>query len=51
MNAIDAWQLENTYADLPEKFYTGIKPTPVNAPKLIIWKILMLIYQRNFIRA
>ncbi len=37
MNAIDAWQLENTYADLPEKFYTGIKPTPVNAPKLIIF--------------
>ena len=37
MNAIDAWQLENTYADLPEKFYTDIKPTSVKSPNLIIF--------------
>ena len=36
MNYFDAWQLENSYFNLPEKFYTFIKPTPVNAPKLII---------------
>ena len=37
MNNIDAWQLENSYAEFPGKFYTRIKPTPVNAPKLIIF--------------
>ena len=37
MNNIDAWQLENSYADLPGKFYTRISPTPVNTPKLIIY--------------
>jgi serine/tyrosine/threonine adenylyltransferase len=37
MNYLDAWQLENTYADLPSQFYACINPTPVNAPKLIIF--------------
>jgi serine/tyrosine/threonine adenylyltransferase len=37
MNYLDAWQLENTYADLPSQLYTCIHPTPVNAPKLIIF--------------
>jgi uncharacterized protein YdiU (UPF0061 family) len=30
------WKLENSYADLPEKFFTSIKPDPVSEPKLII---------------
>ena len=37
MNFSDTWQLENSYAKLPGKFYTPIKPTPVSAPKLIIF--------------
>lgn len=30
------WKLDNSYAQLPEKFYTNIGPTPVRNPKLII---------------
>lgn len=41
MNNIDAWQLENSYADLPGKFYTRISPTPVNTPKLIIYNQIL----------
>ena len=37
MNHLDTWQLENSYANLPENFYTRINPTPVNCPKLIIF--------------
>ena len=37
MNYFDTWQLENSYADLPEQFYTRINPTPVNKPKLVIF--------------
>ena len=37
MNYIDTWRLENSYADLPENFYTRINPTPVNEPQLIIF--------------
>lgn len=37
MNYSDAWQLENSYADLPSKFYTYVNPTPVHKPKLIIF--------------
>jgi len=37
MNFSDTWQLENSYADLPGKFYTSINPTLVSAPKLIIF--------------
>ena len=33
---LNAWKLENSYADLPSKFYTSINPTPVRAPELII---------------
>jgi len=36
MNNFNSWKLENSYADLPSKFYTFINPTPVKAPKLII---------------
>ena len=36
MNIIDKWQLENSYIDLPKKFYTPINPSPVSAPKLIV---------------
>jgi serine/tyrosine/threonine adenylyltransferase len=37
MNFSDTWQLENSYTKLPGKFYTPVKPTPVSAPKLIIF--------------
>jgi serine/tyrosine/threonine adenylyltransferase len=30
------WNLDNSYSRLPESFYTSFKPTPVEAPKLII---------------
>ena len=30
------WNLENSYAQLPKKFFTGQGPTPVQSPKLII---------------
>ena len=34
---LNSWKLENSYADLPSKFYTSIKPSPVKAPELIIF--------------
>ena len=34
--SLNSWKLENSYADLPSKFYTSINPSPVRAPKLII---------------
>jgi len=34
---LNVWKLENSYADLPKKFYTSINPTPVKAPELIIF--------------
>lgn len=30
------WNLDNTYGNLPELFYTGLSPTPVRDPKLIL---------------
>ncbi len=30
------WNFKNTYASLPEIFYTKINPTPVQSPKLVI---------------
>ncbi len=36
-NEIDAgWNFDNSYARLPNSFFTSLKPTPVNSPKLII---------------
>ncbi|MGM8366637.1 protein adenylyltransferase SelO [Virgibacillus sp. W0181] len=31
------WNLENSYAQLPELFFTQLKPTTVQAPKLIVF--------------
>lgn len=30
------WNLENSYANLPDKFYSTINPNPVEAPKLVV---------------
>ncbi|KWW21882.1 MULTISPECIES: YdiU family protein [Peribacillus] len=30
------WNLDNSYARLPEKFFTSTKPTPVSSPELVI---------------
>lgn len=30
------WNLENSYASLPDKFYSTINPIPVEAPKLVV---------------
>lgn len=30
------WNLENSYLDLPEIFYTKVDPNPVSSPKLVI---------------
>lgn len=30
------WNLDNSYANLPELYYTSLNPTPVREPKLII---------------
>ncbi|AZN41164.1 protein adenylyltransferase SelO [Paenibacillus albus] len=30
------WNLDNSYARLPESFYTRMKPMPVRAPKLVV---------------
>ncbi|NLB80770.1 MAG: YdiU family protein [Clostridiaceae bacterium] len=30
------WNLENSYAGLPEPFFTCLKPAPVHSPKLIV---------------
>lgn len=42
MTAINAkekagWNLENTYANLPEKLYTNLQPTAVSSPKFIVF--------------
>tara|TARA_B100000035_G_scaffold57827_1_gene46037 strand:+ start:13529 stop:14986 length:1458 start_codon:yes stop_codon:yes gene_type:complete len=37
MNYSQDWQLENSYTDLPEQFFTKINPVPVSAPKLLIF--------------
>lgn len=31
------WNLENSYARLPELFFTSLKPTPVRSPRLIVF--------------
>ncbi|MFZ5598693.1 MAG: protein adenylyltransferase SelO [Bacillota bacterium] len=30
------WNFDNSYARLPELFYTRVKPTPVRSPKLVV---------------
>jgi uncharacterized protein YdiU (UPF0061 family) len=30
------WNLENSYAQLPETFFSGLKPTPVRSPNIIV---------------
>ena len=35
------WNLDNSYLNLPEKFYSKIKPNPVSLPKLIIFNDLL----------
>lgn len=30
------WQFDNTYAQLPQRFYTQLAPTPVPSPKLVL---------------
>ncbi len=37
MNHSYGWQLENSYADLSEHFFTRINPTPVNDPQLLLF--------------
>lgn len=29
------WNLDNSYATLPQSFYTEIPPTPVSSPELV----------------
>ncbi|MFE1245148.1 YdiU family protein [Fictibacillus sp. NPDC058756] len=36
MTKESGWNLENSYASLPEKFYSTINPNPVEAPKLVV---------------
>ncbi len=36
MNHSQDWQLEDSYSNLPEQFFTKINPTPVSAPKLLL---------------
>src|SRR5699024_865861 len=31
------WNIENTYAKLPNSFFTKTKPTPVHSPKLVVF--------------
>lgn len=31
------WRLQNTYADLPEIFFSAVKPTPVAQPQLVVF--------------
>ncbi|WP_100371695.1 protein adenylyltransferase SelO [Bacillus sp. FJAT-45037] len=31
------WNLENSYANLPEFFFSSLNPTPVSSPKLVIY--------------
>ena len=37
MNNSHGWQLENSYAALPEHFFTCINPTPVSEPQLLLF--------------
>ena len=37
MNYSQDWQLENSYSDLPEQFFTKVNPMPVSSPKLLIF--------------
>ncbi|MDC6484633.1 YdiU family protein [Methylophilaceae bacterium] len=37
MNHLNGWRLENSYANLPEHFFTHINPTPVSEPKLLLF--------------
>jgi uncharacterized protein YdiU (UPF0061 family) len=37
MNHLHGWRLENSYADLPEHFFTRINPTPVSKPQLLLF--------------
>ena len=37
MNNSYGWRLENSYAGLPEHFFTRINPTPVNDPQLLLF--------------
>ena len=37
MNRSHGWQLENSYIDLPEQFFTRINPTPVSQPQLLLF--------------
>jgi uncharacterized protein YdiU (UPF0061 family) len=37
MNYSQDWQLENSYIDLPEQFFTKINPVPVSSPKLLLF--------------
>jgi uncharacterized protein YdiU (UPF0061 family) len=37
MSHLHGWRLENSYADLPEHFFTRINPTPVNEPQLLLF--------------
>jgi len=39
MNHSYGWRLENSYAGLPEHFFTRINPTPVNEPQLLLFNI------------
>lgn len=34
---ISGWRLENSYAGLPEVFYSKVSPTPVTSPKLVVF--------------
>src|SRR3954453_16570679 len=31
------WRLEHTYTQLPQLFYTDVRPTPVAAPRLVVF--------------
>lgn len=35
------WKLENSYADLPEAFYSRVNPTAVSSPKLVVYNALL----------
>jgi serine/tyrosine/threonine adenylyltransferase len=37
MGSMAGWRLEHTYATLPELFHTAIEPTPVRAPRLVVF--------------
>jgi len=39
MNYSYGWRLENSYTDLPKYFFTRINPTPVSAPKLLLFNV------------